>query len=152
MVEDLRNFFLGTRTHVPTLFSSHAHSDVLVYPGTVTRSTCSIADSYLARRRVVNTNCRSVIGFFGRVVGPLPGYRDVQHSLELWLCQTSGTHPRRILENPRACLVHTAYTRVGITDARCRHDAGYLGLGISRYRSARARALRPNRVQFVASV
>lgn len=47
---------------------------------------------------------------------------------ELRLGQTSGTHPRRILENPRACLL-----QAGITDGRCRHDAD-LGLGISRYR------------------
>lgn len=91
--------------------------------------------------RVVNTNCRSVIGFFERVVGSswLPR-RTTYPELRLW--QTSGTHPRRILENPRACLLHATYTQAGITDSRCRHDVD-LGLGISSYR--RSRAMRDSR-------
>lgn len=68
-------------------------------------------DSRISRSsRVVNTNCRSVIGFFARVVRSswLPR-RTTYPQLRLW--QTSGTHPRRILENPRACLLHATYTQ-----------------------------------------
>lgn len=82
--------------------------------------------------RVVNTNCCSVIGFFGRVVGSSWLPRTTYPELRLW--QTSGTHPWRILENPCACLLHATYTQTGVTDSR--HVD--LGLGISSHRRSRA--------------
>lgn len=114
-----------------TFFSGRTHTNTIMFFGS------RISPS----SRVVNTNCRSVIGFFGRVVGSswLPR-RTTYPELRLW--QTSGTHPRRILENPRACLLHATYTQAGITDSRCRHDVD-LGLGISSYR--RSRAVRDSR-------
>lgn len=116
MVEDLRNFFL------PRLYT-HKHRELELFDSRIPRLS-----------RVVNTNCRSVIDFFGRVVGSswLPRRTTYPE-----LRQTSGTHSRRILENPRACLLHATYTQAGITDGRCRHDVD-LGLGISSYRRSGA--------------
>lgn len=106
-------FFSSGRTHINTVM-------------------LELSDSRISRlSRVVNTNCRSVIGFFGRVVGSswLPR-RTTYPELRLW--QTSGTHPRRILENPRACLLHATYTQAGITDkslsARCGSGSRYFEL------------------------
>jgi len=78
-----------------------------LFPPPAVRTRTNIVaffDSRISRSsRVVNTNCHSVIGFFGRVVGS--SWLPRQHIPALRLWQTSGTHPRRILEN----LVHACY-------------------------------------------
>lgn len=90
-------FSLGIHTHARTQIQ--------------TRSSFSIAVAHLVRRALVNTNCRSIIGFFGGVVGSrrLPRhttYPRVAALADIWHASTTDT--RKPLCMPTTCHLYTS--------------------------------------------
>lgn len=125
------------------IYETFSSGNTHTYTHKHSRSSFSIAVAHLVCRAWLIPTVAQSSASSEELLG-LAGYRDIQHIPELRLWQTSGTHPRRILENPCARLLHATYIQAGITDDRCRHNAD-LGLGISRYNRPRASLARFSR-------